>query len=66
MKDSISISREDLEQLNTHLSEAMKIIDKYGLSDSPLPELPKLSKRQQRENHYSDLLSGKKPLKRSD
>lgn len=64
MKDMVSISRPDLEQLKTHLSEAMKIIDKYGLSDLPvMPELPRISKSEQRINHYSELLNKKKPLK---
>lgn len=64
MEKPISISRQDLEQLKTHLSEAMKIIEKYGLSDQLIPETPQLSKREQRINHYSELLDKKKPLKR--
>lgn len=61
MKDPVSIPRLDLEQLKTHLSEALKIIEKYGLSDQLAPEPPKLSKREQRINHYTELLNAKKP-----
>lgn len=54
MEKTISIPKAELEQLRHHVTEALKIIDSYTLPDAPVK---KLSKSEERIQHFSELLT---------
>lgn len=57
MSDLISIPKAELEQLRMHVTEALKIIDRYSIpSDAPVK---KLSEKEKRVQHFTKLLDKK-------
>lgn len=57
MSDKTSIPDADLEQLRIHVTKALKIIDRY--SQPPEAPVKKISEREKRIQHYSELLNKK-------
>lgn len=60
MNDLISIPKAELEQLRMHVTEALKIIDRYQLTSTEPAPVKKLSKREERINYYSQKLNEKR------
>lgn len=60
MSNLISIPKAELEQLRMHVTEALKIIDRYQLTSTEPAPVKKLSKREERINYYSQKLNEKR------